>query len=483
MRMIRFAELGVIVVAAQSIIAAHAVAQGAKTSLPDATVKAIDAVYARYASPAAPGCVVGVFQNGRITFENGYGSANIEYGVPITPTTPFIMGSVSKQFTAAAIALLVEQGKIKLDDDVRKYVPELSDYGKRITIDHLVHHTTGLRDWWSLIDASGARKDDGYSVDDVLQLAARQKHLNFDPGDEYNYSNTGYIVLGIIVQRVSGLSLRQFADQQIFKPLGMTVSHYHDDHNEPVKGRAFAYSPIAGGRWTIDVWNNDIVGQGGVMTTLEELQKWDENFYTGQVGGKGFLARQLQQGVLNDGTKLAYAFGLEVVTYRGLPLVEHNGSTGGYRTDISRFPAQHTSVATMCNLSTADATRLAHGVADAVLADRFTQPVPPAPTRTAAQQSASSVTLSDAELTPLTGMFYSSELDAKYELTRGGGGLLLRRAHGLDTLRALDARTFRGGGVVLRFAADASTSPAFTVENGRARAIEFERMPARSGSK
>ena len=325
----------------------------AQTMLPDSIVRRIDAVFARYPADA-PGCALGVFQNGRISLAKGYGLANVEYGVPITPQTPFIMGSVSKQFTAATIALLVEQGRISLDDDVRKYVPELPDYGKRVTIDNLVHHTSGIRDFWALYEAAGTRLDDGYTVDDILTLASRQKHLNFDPGAEYNYSNTGYVLLGVIVQRVTGKSLRQFAGEQIFTPLGMSVSHFHDDHNQPVHGRAFAYSPVAGGGWRINVWNNDIVGQGGLMTTVEELQKWDENFYTGTVGGPRFLARQLERGKLNNGTMLTYGFGLEVTSYRGLPLVEHSGSTGGYRTDITRFPSLHTSDVTMCNVSNAD---------------------------------------------------------------------------------------------------------------------------------
>src|SRR6185436_14228134 len=242
----------------------------------DAIGRDIDAVFARY-TPDGPGCAMGVFQNGRMAFAKGYGLANIEYGVPLTPKTPMIMGSVSKQFTAAAIALLVEQGRISLDDDVHKYVPELADYGKKITINHLVHHTSGVRDFWSLVQAAGMRNDDGYAVSDILTLASRQKNLNFDPGAEYNYSNTGYVLMGIVVQRVTGKTLRQFAGEQIFGPLGMTNSHFHDNHNEPIKGRAFAYSPLKDGGWTINVWNNDIVGQGGVMTTVEDLQKWDEN--------------------------------------------------------------------------------------------------------------------------------------------------------------------------------------------------------------
>jgi CubicO group peptidase (beta-lactamase class C family) len=441
--------------------------------LPDSVTHRIDAVFARF-TPQGPGCEMGVFQNGRVTYAKGYGLANIEYGVPLTPATPMIMGSVSKQFTAASIALLVEQGRLSLSDEIHKYVPELADYGKPITINQLVHHMSGVRDFWALVDAAGMRPDDGYTVDDILRLASRQKHLNFDPGAEYNYSNTGYVLLGVVVKRVTGKSLRQFAAEQIFTPLGMSSSHFHDDHNEPVRGRAFAYSPLPNGAWRINVWNNDIVGQGGLMTTVEDLQKWDENFYTGLVGGKGFLARQLERGVLNNGTQLAYAFGLEVGSYRGMPMVEHSGSTGGYRTDIARFPSAHTSVVTMCNVSNADAVTLAHRVADVVLADRFKEPVPaPAARAAAAPQQSATVTLSDAALSAFAGRFYSPELDATYELNAGGHWLMLSRPRAAsDTLRAIDDHTFRATGLTIHF----SGANAFTVDNGRARGLEFGRV-------
>lgn len=276
---------------ALALLVAPAVAGTASAqTLSEPMARRIDAVYAKYSAPSAPGCVVGVYQDGRIVYARGYGSANIEYDAPITPQTPFIMGSVSKQFTAAAIALLIEDGRIKATDDVRKYIPELHDYGKTITIDHLVHHTSGLRDFWTLVQAADMRNDDGYDAGDVLRLAARQRHLNFEPGAEYNYSNTGYVLLGIVVQRVTGRTLREFAAERIFGPLGMTHSHFHDDHTEPDRGRASAYVPAKDGGWKIDVWNNDIVGQGGLMTTVEDLQKWDENFYTGKVGGQAFRA-------------------------------------------------------------------------------------------------------------------------------------------------------------------------------------------------
>jgi CubicO group peptidase (beta-lactamase class C family) len=255
----------------------------------------------------------------------------------------------------------------------------------------------------------------------------------------------------------------------------MTISHFHDDHNEPVTGRAFAYSPIASkpGAWTINVWNNDIVGQGGLMTTVEELQKWDENFYTGRVGGKGFLARQLEQGKLNDGRTLPYAFGVNVGKYRGLPTVEHGGSTGGYRTDIVRFPQQHTSVVTMCNVSTADAGGMAMRVADVVLATKFTEPAPGPRAAAATQQQAASLTLTDAQLAAMVGRFYSEELNTTYTLSRAGSSIVLTRLRASpDTLRAIDATTLRGRGMTLRFTGPSS----FTAENGRARGIVFARQ-------
>ena len=462
-------------IGASPIATAPLSAQG---TLPDSIVHRIDAIFSRY-SPETPGCALGVFENGRIVLEKGYGSANIEYGVPWTPTTPTIMGSVSKQFTAAAIALLAEQGRLSLDDDVRRYVPELPDYGKRITIAELVHHTSGIRDFWALVDAAGMRYDDGYTVGDVVALAARQRHLNFDPGAEYNYSNTGYVLLGEIVHRVSGRTLRQFADEQIFAPLGMRSSHFHNDHNEPVHGRAFAYSPAPGGGWRINVWNNDIVGQGGLMTTVEDLQKWDENFYTGRVGGAKFLAQQLERGRLANGTQIAYAFGLEIGDYRGLQTVEHAGSTGGYRTDITRFPAQHTTVVTLCNVSSADATGMARRVADVVLAGRFTKPVPAAASaRAAARQAGAPVSLSPAQVAPLAGTYYADELDARYDLIASGSALLVHRPRSAapDTLRPTDSLTFRSPGYTLRFAPagkDAMTT--FTLDNGRVRGVEFRR--------
>ena len=359
-------------------------------------------------------------------------------GRPISSTAsrsrrprPFIVGSLSKQFTAAAIALLVEERRIALTDDVRQYVPELADYGTTITIDHLVHHTSGLRDWWELVSLAGLRFDDAYAVQDVLEMTGRQRALNFTPGERYVYSNTGYIVLGLVVQRVTGKSLREFAAERIFAPLNMTSSHYQDDHTQPVRGRAYAYSPLTGGRYAINVWNNDLVGQGGVMTTVVDLAKWDENFSTGQVGGEGFLKRQLERGKLNSGTIPSYAFGMHVGAYRGADLVEHPGSTGGYRAVLSRFPKQKTTIAALCNVTDAAPATLVRRVADYLLRDAFTLPLPaPAAASsetTGRRDGAPAAQLPAAALVQFAGRYFSDELNAGYEVTVSGSTLTLKR--------------------------------------------------------
>lgn len=427
----------------------------AQSASRDALTVAVDSVFSRYTA-STPGCAVGVYRSGATVFAKGYGLANVEYDVPITATTPFIVGSVSKQFTAAAIALLVEEKRIALTDDVRRYVPELPDHGTRITIDHLVHHTSGLRDWWELVGLAGMRFDDTYTVQDVLDMTARQLGLNFTPGDRYLYSNTGYILLGVVVQRVTGKSLREFAAERFFGPLGMKDSHYQDDHRQTVRARAYAYSPAVNGAYPIDVWNNDLVGQGGVMTTVLDLAKWDENFYTGTVGGAGFLARQLQRGRLNSDSLLAYAFGLGVGNYRGQAIVEHTGSTGGYRAVITRFPAQHTSIAVLCNISNATPDVLARRVADHVLGDTFLMPAPARPafaTPVAAQgPTVARIAMSPADMARRAGTYYSPELDATYRLTVAGSALVLERARNRpDSLTARDPLTLTGTVGTLRF--------------------------------
>ena len=449
--------------------------------LPSAMAKGIDSIFAAYSSAGGPGCAVGVYQNGTTTFARGYGLANITNEVPITPTTRFTTGSVSKQFTAASIALLVGAGKLSLDDDVRKYIPELVDYGTPIKIRHLVHHTSGLRDFWELVDLAGMRPDDGYTVDDMLALAAKQKGLNFPPGSEYRYSNTGYLVMGVVVKRVTGQSLRQFADSAIFKPLGMTETLFLDDHNEIAPRRAVAYSPF-GKRWKINVWNNDLVGQGGIVTSLADLQKWDENFYSGKLGGKAFVDLVQTTERLSGGGENNYAFGLTVQSYRGQRLVQHTGATGGYRAALYRFPDQHTSFAMMCNVSAANTGAMALRMADAVLGAGELAKLDGVPVTRAPGRSMATLNLRTSAA-GLPGRYVSAELDdAVWQVVPGADSSHLevrRPRHDPLVLVASAPREYATPDTTVRVLFDATvkgSAPGFRVYGSRVSGLRFTRI-------
>lgn len=457
-------------------------AQPPAARLPRATEAAIDSLFTPMSHAGSPGCAVGVYQGGAVVFARGYGFANLNHDIPITPATRFTVGSVSKQFTAATIALLVRTGKLSLDDDVRKFIPEMQDLGTPVRVRHLVHHTSGLRDFWELVGLAGVRYDDGYTSDDMLALAARQKALNFAPGSEYRYSNTGYVAMGVIVQRVTGQSLRRFADSALFQPLGMHQTMFLDDHTEVVPGRAMAYSPRGDG-WRIDVWNNDIVGQGGIVTSLADLQKWDENFYTGSVGGPGFLALMHQVEPLASGTPNPYAFGITVGSYRGQKLVEHTGSTGGYRAALFRFPDQHTSFAMLCNRSTTNTSQLSLRMADVVLRASLGEPTTRAVT--AGEETAPSRTVGSArprEHAAIVGRYASPELmGAVYEVRQAAdGSLQLARpraaAVAMSPLEPALAYT-AGERLTLTFDKPAKgKSPGFRLDANRVQNIRFERV-------
>jgi len=329
----------------------------------------VDRLFTQWDRPDSPGAAVVVLKNGKIVHKNGYGMANLEYDVPITPATIFDMASVSKQFTAMAIAMLANQGKISLDDDIRKYLSDIPDFGRTITIRHLIHHTSGLRSWGFLMQLEGLEWDDRLSFSHVLQLARYQKELNFEPGEEYSYSNTGYALLAEIVARVTGQSFREWTTANIFKPLGMTDTFFHDDNTEIVKNRANSYAPEEKGGFRNVVSNLTIVGSSSLFSTIDDMSKWLGNFDEGQVGGTDVLDQMFETGVLNDGEKLDYAFGLVMREYRRAKTVHHSGGWAGFRTHIVLFPEQKFSVAVLSNLSTMKPAPLANQIADIYLAE------------------------------------------------------------------------------------------------------------------
>jgi CubicO group peptidase (beta-lactamase class C family) len=337
-------------------------------ALADKKKDEVDRLFSQWDKPDTPGCALAVIKDGKIIHERGYGSANLEYGIPIKPDSVFYVGSDSKQFVAMSIAMLAKEGKLSLDDDIRKFIPELPDYGTPITIRNLIHHTSGLRDYLTLLNIAGI--DFGtFHEEDVLELIARQKELNFKPGEEYLYSNSGYFLLGIIVNRASGKTLRQFTEEKIFIPLGMKNSHFHDDYTQLIKNRAWGYFPAGKDGYKNFISTFDCVGSGGLYTTGEDLFLWDQNFYHCRVGGKELISLMETTGELNNGKKLDYAFGLVVGSYKGLKTVSHSGALGGFRACMIRFPEQSFSVICLSNLSTFNPTKLSLQVADIYLAN------------------------------------------------------------------------------------------------------------------
>ena len=402
----------------------------------------VDQVFSKW-SMATPGCAVGVAAGGRPVLLKAYGMADLEHDVRNTPETIFEAGSVSKQFTAMAVQLLASEGKLSLDDPVRKYIPELPDYGKPLTIRHILSHTSGLRDWGSVESIAGwPRTTRAYTHAHVLDIVSRQKTLNFDPGTNWSYSNTGFNLAAIIVARVSGMPFAEFSKQRIFTPLGMTRTSWRDDHTRIVKGRAIAYSE-SNGEYHIEMPFENVHGNGGLMTTVRDLLTWNNNFVKPRVGNPQLIAEMATVGQFNDGKPLDYGLGLYVNDYRGVKNVYHSGSTAGYRAHLNRFPGAMISVAVLCNGSDGDATRSANRVSDVFLGPRL-KPAPPA--RAAAPPPAALNPPPSAEqLNVLAGTYWSDEAETMLTAAVDQGALVLkRRPDTVIKMTAIGPDKFRG---------------------------------------
>ncbi len=451
---------------------------------------AVDAVFAAYDRTDSPGCALGVIHDGALVYARGYGMANLDLGVALGPTSVFRIGSTSKQFTAAAMVLAEQEGALSLDDDIRTYLPELPDYASSITIRMLLHHTSGIRDYLTLAYLAGLRDDDWYTDEEALDLIARQHTTNFPPGTEHLYSNSGYFLLSQIIRRATGSSLRAYAEAHIFRPLGMTHTHFHDDHTEIVPNRASGYARDGGG-FRISMTTLDMVGDGGVFTSIEDLVAWDRNFYEPRVGGPAFVEAMLSRGVLADGDTLDYALGLSHGVYRGLPVVEHGGAFVGFRAQLMRFPGQRFSVACLCNLASTNPTALAHAVADAFLADFMTpvegavaggRSVAGAPASPATEAAPATV-LTPERARAYAGRYHSDELGVDYVVEAAGAELSVRRGRGqVIPLTPTVERAFTLDGDAVVFDPFGGGQPAaFTIDAGRVRGIRFVRVGAGGG--
>jgi CubicO group peptidase (beta-lactamase class C family) len=384
---------------------------------PAVSAPAVDKVFAAW-TDATPGCAVGVSVGGKVTVARAYGMADLEHDVPNRPDTIFESGSLSKQFTAAAVLLLARDGKLSLADPVRKYIPELPDYGAPLTIRHMLNHTSGLRDWGSVAGIGGwPRTTRAYTHAHVLDIVSRQRALNFPSGTRYSYSNSGYNLAAILVSRVSGMPFAEFSQQRIFGPLGMTRTSWRDDHRRIVKDRAIAYSDDGGAYRTLMPFEN-VHGNGGLLTTVGDLLTWNHNFSSHVIGDAEFVREQETAGRFNDGRAHGYALGLMVGTRHGLREVFHSGSTAGYRAHLTRFPDRDLSVAVLCNVSSGNATQYTNAVAELFLAGHIT-PSPPV--------KATHV-MSAAEADAATGLFRNTVTGEAVTVTKAGDGVRVDRA-------------------------------------------------------
>lgn len=397
----------------------------------DSVETQVDNIFARWDKPDSPGCALAVVKDGEIIYSRGYGMANLELGIPITPKTVFYIGSESKQFVTMCILLLAEEGKLSPDDDIRKYVPEIPEYDRPITIRHLIYHTSGLRDYFGLWSLAGIDFANFIPEAEVIDLLSRQKELNFTPGEKRLYSNSGYFLLSVIIKRVSGKSLREFADENIFKPLGMFNSHFHDDNTMLIKNRADGHFPLEDDGWGLQTFRFALVGSGGLYTNVEDLYLWDQNFYNNKLGrgGRKLIDLMLTRGKLNSGEEFDYTFALTPGVYRGLRTVRHGGALGGYRSHVLRFPEQKFTVILLYNLSNVDPGRFVEKVADLYLADQLA-PVESEPetaeNAASAKETAQKIELATAQLIEYAGDYYSGELDVTYKLLIEDGGLFVR---------------------------------------------------------
>jgi CubicO group peptidase (beta-lactamase class C family) len=392
----------------------------------------IDKVFS-WAKADAPGCAVAVSEQGKLVVNRAYGSADLERDVPLNPASVFDAGSLRKQFVAATVLLLIEEKRLSLAEDIRKYLPELPDYGHKITLDHLLTHTSGLRDWTGLLPLAGGDPD-------ALTIILRQRGLNFAPGEEWSYSNSGYVLLTEIVARTSGMPFSAFTRKRLFEPLGMKTTTYIDDLRSVVKNRALAYEK-EGNRWRLDMLlGNDRGGGGALLSTASDLLIWNDALTNARLGA--FVSEKLQEPArLNNGRQISYARGLTVEPYGDGKMVWHSGGAAGYHSWLGRLPAQSLSIAVMCNSDAMAATALAHRVANQFL------PAAPAP---APEAGAPPALPADAlpEVNAKSGLFFNEQTGEPMRLVVDRGRF---RVAGGPGLVPLSKDRFRRWGASVQF--------------------------------
>ena len=435
---------------------------------------AVDAVFADLAEFPSPGCALGVVRDQELIYGRGYGMANLEHEIPITTESVFRIGSVSKQFTGAVVAIAAMEGYLSLEDPLRKWVPELRDYGQPLTIRHALNHTSGLRDYLTLMRLRGFRNDDFYTDDELITVQARQDELNFPSGTEFLYSNSGYFLLTVAVARAVGKPFKEYAADVVFRPLGMTHSHFHDDHNHIVPLRVDGYAPVREGGFQTSMTTLDMIGDGGVYTSIEDMVLWTHALTSD--GLRSGLTTMLEtRGVLTSGQEIDYALGQRHSEYRGLATIGHGGSFVGFRADMLRFPSEHMTIVTLCNRADGNPSARSLAVADVVLSNRL-GPRPPERESIGERNSvptASPVT----DPSPYLGKYYSPELDIDYNFMEVDGALLVRAGAGIyEHVVGVSGDTLRAGSLTFRFNRVRNEVTGFELDAGRVVHVRFQRI-------
>jgi CubicO group peptidase (beta-lactamase class C family) len=454
-----------------------ALAQKSVTGPPGQLNEKVDKLFSQWDKPDSPGCALGVIKDGKFIYKRGYGSANLDYNVPLSSESIFYIASTSKQFTAASILLLVRRGVISLDDDIRKYFPELPRYEAPITVNHLVHHTSGVRDYLELMGMAGRKMDEPFGNEEAVEWIVRQKGLNFKPGEKFLYSNSNYVLMAEIVRRASGKSLREFADENIFRPLNMANTHFNDDRAAIVKNRVVSYAPIGGGQFRQFLKTIEAMGDGNLLTSVEDLAKWDQNFYDNKVGGEEFSQQMLTRTKLNSGEEIPYAFGLSNEEYRGLKAVAHGGGFMGFRTEMIRFPEQRFTVICLCNVGAVNPGALARQVAALYLADQINPDQAGSKRAPAPPSQPHPLTLTTEQLAEYTGVYYSEELDTSYRVIIEDGKLSVKlRNASRGSLSSQAKDEFRLFGSTFSFVRNGQRQiTGFALNGGRSKGIQFVR--------
>ena len=399
--------------------------------------KSIAKIFKNFNGIDKPGAAIAVVQNGAVVFKKGYGSANLEYDIPVTPNTIFHVASVSKQFTVFALLLLAEEGKLSLDDPIQKYIQEVPNFGQEITLRHLATHTSGMRDQWDLLNLAGWRWDDVITKEHVMKLVAKQKELNFTPGEQYMYCNTGFTLLAEVVARISKKSFAEFTQERMFTPLKMTNSQFYDDHTKIVKNRAYSYYPSENG-YAKSVLSYANVGATSLFTTVEDLSLWAMNFKDLKVGSKAIIEQMNTLAVLNNGETFGGAYGQFVGPYKGLQQIQHSGGDAGYRSHLVRFPDQDFAVSVVSNSGVSNPGALALQVADLYLKDEFKVE------ESTPKKKEETIALSEKELKAFEGNYWDAKDGYSRKIHLKEGDLQYDRGNGnITKLAAITKNTFR----------------------------------------